>query len=151
MSLKLNTALLACLFVVVLTLSLQIVWIVPATAQVSGATLSGVVTDEQTGPVASATISIKNTGTSVAREVSTNSDGIYSAPNLLPGNYELTVTATGFQTLTQKGVTLTVGGQQALNITLKVGSLSQTVEVNAAIPNIQTTTSTVSSTVDSTT
>ena len=116
MSLKLNTALLACLFVVVLTLSLQIVWIVPATAQVSGATLSGQVLDEQGGPVASATINIKNTGTGVTREVTTNSDGIYSAPNLLPGNYELTVTATGFQTLTQKGVTLTVGGKSALNI-----------------------------------
>lgn len=151
MSLRLNTALLACLFLVVLSIALQIVWIVPATAQVSGATLSGLVTDEQGGPVASATISIKNTGTSVVRELSTNPDGIYSAPNLLPGNYELTVTATGFQTLTQKGVTLTVGGQQALNIILKVGSLSQTVEVNAAIPDIQTTTSTVSSTVDSTT
>ncbi len=151
MSLKLNTALLACLFLVVLSLTLQIVWIVPASAQVSGATLSGLVTDEQGGPVASAMINIKNTGTGVVREVSTNSDGIYSAPNLLPGNYELTVTATGFQTLTQKAVTLTVGGQQALNITLKVGSLSQTVEVNAAIPDIQTTTSTVSSTVNSTT
>jgi hypothetical protein len=151
MSLKLNSALLACLFLVVLSITLQIGWIVPASAQVSGATLSGLVTDEQGGPVASATISIKNTGTGVVREVSTNPDGIYSAPNLLPGNYELTVTATGFQTLTQKGVTLTVGGQQALNIIMKVGSLSQTVEVNAAIPDIQTTTSTVSSTVDSTT
>ncbi len=149
--LKLNTAILTCLFLVVLSISVQIVWIVPASAQVSGATLSGLVTDEQGGPVASATISIKNTGTGVVREVSTNPDGIYSAPNLLPGNYEMTVTATGFQTLTQKGVTLTVGGQQALNIIMKVGSLSQTVEVNAAIPDIQTTTSTVSSTVSSTT
>ena len=151
MSLKLNTALPACILSVLLILSLQMMWIAPATAQVSGATLSGLITDEQGGPVASATISVKNTGTAVAREVSSNSDGIYSAPNLLPGTYELTVTATGFQTLTQKGVTLTVGGQQALNIILKVGSLSQTVEVNAAIADIQTTTSTVSSTVDSTT
>lgn len=151
MSLKLNNALWVCLFFGVLILCLQSLWIVPATGQVSGATLSGLVTDEQGGPVAFATIRINNTGTGGTREVTTNSDGIYSAPNLLPGSYELTVTATGFQTLTQKGVTLTVGGQQALNISLKVGSLSQTVEVNAAIVDIQTTTSTVSSTVDSTT
>src|ERR1700681_31838 len=131
--------------------SFQVAWVVPAKAQVSGATLSGLVTDEQGGPVANATISIKNAGTGVARDVTSNSDGIYSAPNLLPGNYELTVTATGFQTLAQKGVTLTVGGQQALNIILKVGSLSQTVEVNSSIPDVQTTTSTVSATVDSTT
>src|ERR1700730_15651575 len=131
--------------------SLQVAWVVPAKAQVSGATLSWLVTDEQGGPVANATISVKNAETGVARDVTSNSDGIYSAPNLLPGEYEVTVTATGFQTLTEKGITLTVGGQQSLNLVMKVGALSQTVEVNAAIPDIQTTSSTVSSTVDSTT
>jgi Carboxypeptidase regulatory-like domain/TonB dependent receptor/TonB-dependent Receptor Plug Domain len=131
--------------------SFQMAWVATAKAQVSGATLSGLVTDEQGGPVANATISIKNAGTGVAREVTSNTDGIYSAPNLLPGEYEVTVTATGFQTLTEKGITLTVGGQQSLNLVMKVGALSQTVEVNAAIPDIQTTSSTVSSTVDSTT
>src|SRR6202140_4174786 len=139
------------LLVVLLVASFHMTWAAPANAQVSGATLSGLVTDEQGGPVANATISIKNAGTGVAREVTSNSDGIYSAPNLLPGEYEVTVTSTGFQTLTEKGITLTVGGEQALNLKMKVGSLSQTVEVNAAIPDIQTTSSTVSSTVDSTT
>ena len=139
------------LLAVLLVSSFQMAWVTPAEAQVAGATLSGLVTDEQGGPVANATISIKNAGTGVAREVSSNADGIYSAPNLLPGEYEVTVTATGFQTLTEKGITLTVGGQQSLNLSMKVGSLSQTVEVNAAIPDIQTTSSTVSSTVDSTT
>jgi Carboxypeptidase regulatory-like domain/TonB dependent receptor/TonB-dependent Receptor Plug Domain len=139
------------LLVILLVASFQMAWVAPAKGQVSGATLSGLVTDEQGGPVANATISIKNAGTGVAREVTSNSDGIYSAPNLLPGEYEVTVTATGFQTLTEKGITLTVGGQQSLNLVMKVGSLNQTVEVNAAIPDIQTTSSTVSSTVDSTT
>ncbi|HEX4536787.1 MAG TPA: carboxypeptidase-like regulatory domain-containing protein, partial [Candidatus Acidoferrum sp.] len=86
----------------------QMAWVAPAKAQVAGATLSGLVTDDQGGPVANATVSVKNAGTGVAREVSSNSDGIYSAPNLLPGEYEVTVTATGFQTLTEKGITLTV-------------------------------------------
>jgi hypothetical protein len=139
------------LLAVLLAASFHMAWLAPADAQVSGATLSGLVTDEQGGPVANATITIKNAGTGVAREVASNSDGIYSAPNLLPGEYEVTVTATGFRTLTEKGITLTVGGQQSLNLVMKVGSLNQTVEVNAAIPDIQTTSSTVSSTVDSTT
>jgi Carboxypeptidase regulatory-like domain/TonB dependent receptor/TonB-dependent Receptor Plug Domain len=139
------------LLAVLLVASLHTAWVAPGNAQVSGATLSGLVTDEQGGPVANATISIKNAGTGVAREVTSNADGIYSAPNLLPSEYEVTVTAPGFQTLTEKGVALTVGGEQALNLKMKVGSLSQTVEVNAAIPDIQTTSSTVSSTVDSTT
>jgi Carboxypeptidase regulatory-like domain/TonB dependent receptor/TonB-dependent Receptor Plug Domain len=139
------------LLVILLIATFQMTWVAPAKAQVSGATLSGLVTDEQGGPVANATISIKNAGTGVIREVTSNSDGIYSAPNLLPGEYEVTATATGFQTLTEKGITLTVGGDQSLNLSMKVGSLNQTVEVNAAIPDIQTTTSTISSTVDSTT
>jgi len=123
----------------------------PARAQVSGATLSGLITDENGGPVPDAAISIKNGSTGVTRDVVTNADGFYSAPNLLPGNYEVRVAAKGFQTLVQKEITLTVGAQQALNLSLKVGQLSQTVEVNAAPPDIQTTSSTISATVDSTT
>lgn len=139
------------LLALLLIASFQMAWVAPAKAQVAGATLSGLVTDDQGGPVANAMISVKNAGTGVVRDVTSNADGIYSAPNLLPGEYEVTVTATGFQTLTEKGITLTVGGQQSLNLVMKVGALSQTVEVNAAIPDIQTTSSTMSSTVDSTT
>jgi hypothetical protein len=134
-----------------IVLNLAAIWAVPALAQVSGAALSGLVTDEQGGPVPDAKVSVKNVGTGVVREIATNADGFYSVPNLLPGSYEVTVSAKGFQTTVQKGITLTVGGQQALNVSLKIGQLNQTVEVNAAPPDIQTTSSTVGSTVDSTT
>src|SRR6266849_4979276 len=120
-------------------------------AQAVGAALSGLITDEHGGAVPGATVSIKNVGTGVVREVSSNGDGFYSAPNLLPGTYEVRVTAPGFQTLVQKEINLTVGAQQALNLSLKVGQLNQTVEVSAALPSVQTTTSTISATVDSTT
>jgi len=123
----------------------------PLSGQVTGATLSGLVTEQQGGPVPGANVKIKNVGTGVVREVETNSDGFYSAPNLIPGNYDLTVSAKGFQNVVQRAVTLTVGAQQALNVTLMVGSINQTIEVNAAPPDVQTTTSTVSATVDSTT
>lgn len=119
--------------------------------QVTGATLSGLVTDTQGGPVPHAAVRIKNLGTGVTRDAETNTDGLYSAPNLIPGEYEVSVTANGFQKFVQRGVTLTVGAQQALNVSLKVGSLTQTVEVSAAPPEVQTTTSTMSATVDSTT
>src|SRR6266852_1603058 len=122
-----------------------------ARAQAVGAALSGLVTDEHGGAVPGATVSIKNVATGVVREVSSHGNGFYSAPNLLPGTYEVRVTAQGFQTLVQKEITLTVGAQQALNLSLKVGQLNQTVEVNAAPPDIQTTSSTISATVDSTT
>src|SRR5690242_10025207 len=77
-------------------------------AQLAGATLSGVVSDESGGAVAGAKVAIKNVATGDTREVTTNTDGLYSAPNLLPGNYEVTVTAKGFQTLVHKAITLTV-------------------------------------------
>jgi hypothetical protein len=134
-----------------LALILGMIYAVPAKSQVTGATLSGLVTDENERAVPDATVSIKNVNTGAGREVTTNDDGLYAAPNLLPGEYEVTVSGKGFQTLVQKNITLTVGAKQALNMTLKVGSLTQKVEVSAAPPDIQTTTSTVGATVDSTT
>jgi hypothetical protein len=134
-----------------LVLVLTAWWGTPAAAQVTGATLSGLIADEHGGAVPRATVTIKNTGTSVAREITSNEDGFYSAPNLLPGTYEVRVSANGFQTLLQKDIKLTVGAQQSLNLNLKVGPLSQTVEVHETPPDIQTNSSTVSSTIESTT
>src|SRR5580704_13660981 len=116
----------------------------PAAAQVSGATVSGEITDESGAAIGDCKVSIKNIATGEIREVTTNSDGFYVAPNLLPGEYEVTASATGFSTLIQKNVTLTVGTEQPLNLTLHVGNLSQQVVVSAAP-------SAVSATVDSTT
>ena len=131
-----------------LALCLTLFWSAPAEAQVSGATMSGLITDPSGAGIPNASVSIKNTGTGEVREVPTNGDGFYSAPNLLPGNYEVTITAQGFNKVVQKGITLTVGAQQALNLSLKVGQVSQTVEVTAAPPEVQTSSSTVSATVD---
>src|SRR5713101_4785993 len=122
-----------------------------AHAQAVGASLSGLITDERGGPAPGATVSIKNVGTGIVREVTSNGDGFYSAPNLFPGTYEVRVTAQGFQTSIQKDIQLTVGAQQALNLSLKVGQLNQTVQVSAAPPDVQTASSTISATVDSTT
>ena len=139
------------ILVISIVLVLGFVCSAPASAQVSGATLSGLITDPSGSAVASATVSIKNQATGVIREVTTNADGFYSAPNLLPGNYEVTVSASGFSTVVQKGITLTVGAQQALNLSLKVGAVTSTVVVSAAPPDVQTSSSTIGATVDSTT
>jgi hypothetical protein len=122
-----------------------------ATAQVAGATLSGLITDSSGAGIASAAVSVKNIGTGETHETHTNGNGFYSVPNLLPGKYEATVSAQGFSTVVQKDVTLTVGAQQALNLSLQPGQVKQVVEVSGAPPEVETTTSAVSSTVDSTT
>ncbi|NDQ55497.1 MAG: TonB-dependent receptor plug domain-containing protein [Acidipila sp.] len=137
-------------FAVALVLVVMLVAI-PVRAQVSGATLSGVVTDPSNSPVPGATLSIKSAGTGIARDVTTDADGFYSAPNLPPGAYEITTSAAGFSTQVQTGVTLTVGAQQTLNFTLKVGQVSEKIEVSSEVSQVELTSSTISETVNSTT
>jgi len=132
-----------------LMILLSLFWSLPSEAQVAGATLSGSVSDPSGASIANATVSIKNDGTGEIREATSNSDGFYSAPNLLPGSYEVSASSKGFSKAVQKGITLTVGAQQSLNITLKPGEVTETVQVVGTPPDVQTSSSAVSSTVDS--
>jgi hypothetical protein len=120
----------------------------PAHAQLAGATLTGVITDKSGAVVGDAKVQIKNADNGQVREVTTNASGLYSAPNLQPGPYEVKVTASGFTTAEQKGIVLNVGMEQALNITLQVGQVTETVEVSDLTPAIETTSSTVGATVE---
>ena len=115
-----------------------------AYAQVAGASITGTVTDSSGAIIPNAQVSITDVATGVVRNVSTDAAGLYSAPNLLPGTYEVRVTATGFSTAVQKGITLRVGTQQSLPITLQVGQVSQTVEVTTEAPTVELTSSTLS-------
>jgi hypothetical protein len=120
----------------------------PLRAQVAGATLSGTITDAQGGAVVAAKVSARNGATGVSTETTTNSSGAFSIVNLLPANYDVSVSAMGFRTAVSK-VTLIVGGQQALNVVLTVGDVAQTVEVTGAAPVIETTNATLSGEVES--
>jgi hypothetical protein len=124
---------------------------VSARAQVTGATLSGTVTDASGSGVPNVTITIKNTATGIGRELATDADGFYSAPNLPPGDYEITFSAQGFSTKVQTGLTLTVGAQQTLNSALTIGQVSQKVVVISEAPMVDLTSSTISNEVNSTT
>jgi Carboxypeptidase regulatory-like domain/TonB-dependent Receptor Plug Domain/TonB dependent receptor len=123
----------------------------PVYAQVAGATLSGTVTDASGAAVPNAKISIKNSATGVVRDVTTDSAGFYSVPNLLPGVYDITVGAVGFSSSVQTGLTLSVGASKALNVALQVGQVSEKVEVTASAPSVELTSSTISGEVDSAT
>src|SRR6266478_2889793 len=141
-------------FVVMLTMLAIVLHLArpwPVQAQAVGATLSGVVRDSSGAAVPSAKVSVKNIATGVVREATTNPDGLYSVPNLLPGTYEVGVSAPGFTAVAQKGISLTVGANQELDFALKVGKVTETVEVTSSVPLVQTNSSAVSATVDSTT
>jgi hypothetical protein len=125
--------------------------LVPVYGQVAGATLSGTVRDQSGLVIPRADISISNVATGVARALTTDSAGFYSAPNLLPGTYEITASAPGFTTEVQTGITLTVGAQQVLNLTLRVGRTTEKVQVAGEAPAVQLASSTISAVVDSTT
>ena len=122
-----------------------------AYAQVAGATLTGTVTDSSGATLPNAQVTINDVATGVTRTVSSNSAGLYVAPNLLPGAYEVKAAATGFKTQLQKGITLTVGAEQVLDFTMQVGQMSQTVEVTTEAPTVELTSSELSATVNATT
>ncbi|HZI58820.1 MAG TPA: TonB-dependent receptor, partial [Verrucomicrobiae bacterium] len=124
---------------------------IPASAQVAGGTISGTVKDPSGAVVTGASITITNEATGVARNVAANTDGLYTAPNLLPGTYELKCTATGFRTEVRRGVLLTVGATQVLDVTMQVGTTGETVVVTSEVPAVQLGTSDISAVVNATT
>src|SRR5579872_941275 len=113
-------------------------------AQVTGGTIVGAVTDASGAAVPNVEVTITNTATNVATTMNTNDAGLYSAPNLLPGPYQVTVKATGFATSVVKGIDLTVGSQHEVNVALKVGDTSQQVEVSASAVVVETASSEIS-------
>src|SRR4030088_1809723 len=131
-------------FLVCATLALAVLLSTPVYAQVSGATLTGTVSDASGAVVTNAKVSIKNTATDVTRDVTTDSSGAYRAPNLLPGIYEGTVVAAGFSTSVKSGLTLTVGATQPLNISLQIGQQTERFDVSAEAPAVQITSSVMS-------
>ena len=122
-----------------------------AYAQVAGATLTGTVKDSSGAFIPNAQVVITDVATGVTRTISADGAGLYAAPNLLPATYEIRVSATGFSTEVQKGVTLTVGAQQVLDFTMRVGQMSQMVEVTTEAPTVELTSSELGATVNSTT
>ena len=117
-------------------------------SQVNTGTISGVVQDTSGAVIAGAMVTIRNVDTGAVRTLTSDEGGRYIAPVLPLGNYEVRGQQTGFQTEIRSGIVLTVGREEVVNLTLKVGQLADTVTVTAEAPVIETTTAAMSSLVD---
>jgi len=112
---------------------------VAARAQVVTASVRGTITDEQGASVAGADVTITNSATGYSRTAKTGVDGQYSFQELPLGVYTLRASHSGFKSETQTGVTLHVNDSLVLNVSLKVGAITETVEVEAAPVAVETT------------
>src|SRR5581483_5527885 len=119
-------------------------------AQVAGATLSGSITDPSGAALTQAQVSIINVATGVTRNVTADSAGFYTAPNLVPGQYRVTVSAKGFVT-SVADVALTVGANQTLDVPMMIGATTENVQVSTEAPAVQLNTSDLSAVVNATT
>jgi hypothetical protein len=108
----------------------------------------GIVTDQSGGVISGATVTIIDKDRGVARTLTTDSAGEYSAPTLIPGNYTVRVEAKGFQTLDRQNVVLEVGKEVRVDLTPLPGQQNQTVTVTEALPLVETTNATLGGTLN---
>jgi len=110
-----------------------------ANSQSNYATLSGTIFDPQQKVLAGCTVQLLAETTSASRSTITNDTGSFQITGLLPGDYKVTVQASGFATLTQK-ITLEVGQSMTLDLNLRVASVNTVVDVTPDTVNVLRTT-----------
>ncbi|HKT48316.1 MAG TPA: carboxypeptidase regulatory-like domain-containing protein [Candidatus Acidoferrales bacterium] len=119
-------------------------------AQTFRGTILGTVTDSSGLAVASATVTIKNTGTGLTRTVATSEDGAFSVPELPIGTYTVTVEMAGFRKASLSGIVLEVSADRRVDISLTPGDVAQTVEVlGDTLPQVESTNNTLGGIVES--
>jgi len=119
-------------------------------AQTTNGSITGRVTDPSKAIIADAKVAAVNTGTNFRYETATNGAGEYTLANLPPGTYQIDVEKSGFKKLIRPDVTLHVQDALAIDFEMVVGSLSDSITVQAGAPLVNTTSATVSTLVDQT-
>ena len=118
-----------------------------ASAQITAATVSGVVADETGGLLPGVDVTLKNVETGLTRSVMTAGDGSYNVPGLSPGLYDARASLSGFTSAVRSGISLAVSQQASLNLTLTVGA-AETVIVASTAALVDTKSSSLSALVN---
>src|SRR5438105_12013942 len=121
----------------------------PLYAQVDTGTILGTVTDASGASINGAKVTLTNEGTSAALSTNTGPDGSDKFTRRKIGSYKVTASFQGFQTTTQTNIPVNVGSDVVINFELKPGAVTQTVEVSAAPPVLETQSGSVGQVVDS--
>jgi outer membrane receptor protein involved in Fe transport len=100
-----------------------------ANAQTATGGIRGVVTDASGAAIANASVVVKSPATGVEFKLTSNSEGVYTAPRLLPGNYNVTVEAQGFKKAEFTDITVTLGRDTVIDASLQPGAISEVVNV----------------------
>jgi hypothetical protein len=117
-------------------------------ASAQSAAFSGIVTDASGAVVPDAGIQLVEHATRATLSANSNHSGFYSIPDVLPGQYDLTVTAKGFATEVRKDITVNVGAKISLDFSLRIGSQSEQVTVDGSGEQINTIDAGVSTVID---
>ncbi len=117
-------------------------------AQAVSGNLIGLVSDSSGAVVPDAAVSAVNTSTNVPYNGKTNGSGQYRISNLPPGTYDVTVSAPGLAKAVLRGVSVQLNLEATANLTMTAGSVSTSIQVEEAAPQIDTTTAQLQSTFD---
>lgn len=114
-----------------------------AHAQTTSGLITGTITDSTGAVIPGAHVQLANQATGIQRSAVTDANGYYSVPELPPGVYDVTVNKEGFASQNLANVHLEVNQSEALNFKMGVTASTQTVQVNADIQQINTTSATL--------
>jgi hypothetical protein len=106
--------------------------------QVDAGSINGTITDTSGAVVPDAQVTLLNTDQGITLETRTNSNGGYTFSPVRIGHYTVTVSAQGFAKTQQKNLTVNVAQVLQVNVQIKLGATTETVEVNTAPPLLQT-------------
>src|SRR5437879_1729735 len=120
-----------------------------AQVEIGGATLNGTITDTTGAAVPNVRVTATSTATGLTRTTQSTQSGLYSLTGLPVGTYDLSVESQGFKLAKRTSINLSVGAVATVDVTLEVGTSTETVSVTAEVPVVETTRSQTSTTVTS--